>query len=206
MANFNDCKLHTQPAPSVLAHLARRSRDPRAQGIALEALDLCREYWWFLLLLGLDPDLPAAPVTLPAATAHQHTGEVVWRKRRRPQRRLLCDAVRRPRGRPPAPRPRQLLPLPPTASTCWSTSATAATPTPPTRPPWTPAATTASWLTAAARSATTSTRATGRLLEHRHEPALSHRPGRPPPPATTASRSTTAAPSSPRPGLGGAGG
>ncbi len=78
-ANFNDAKLLNLPTPAVLAHLARRSGDPRAQGIALEALDLSREHWWHLLLLGLAPDLPADPVTLPEAAAYQHTGEVIWR-------------------------------------------------------------------------------------------------------------------------------
>lgn len=77
--NFNDTKLSNLLTPAVLALLARRSGDPRTQGIALEALDLSRDQWWYLLLLGLDPDLPSEPVVLPEAMAYQHTGEVVWR-------------------------------------------------------------------------------------------------------------------------------
>jgi hypothetical protein len=78
-ANFNDCKIASLPPPAVVAYLARRSGDPRTHGLALEALDLGREHWWFLLLLGLDPDLPSEPAVLPEAAAYQHTGEVVWR-------------------------------------------------------------------------------------------------------------------------------
>ncbi len=78
-ANFNDAKLANLPDAGVLAALAARSGDPRAQGIALEALDVSREHFWFLALLGLDPDLPAESVTLPEATAYTHTGEVIWR-------------------------------------------------------------------------------------------------------------------------------
>lgn len=78
-ANFNDSVLAAGlPAP-LLAHVARRTRDPELQGYALEAVELATGNPGHLTLLGLDADLPGTPVALQTTAVYQHSGTVVWR-------------------------------------------------------------------------------------------------------------------------------
>ncbi len=77
--NFNDAKLTAQSAPRLTAMLARRSRDPRLQGLLLDELDQDISDPGWLLILGLDESLPAEKPVLPRTRATRHTGTVIWR-------------------------------------------------------------------------------------------------------------------------------
>ncbi|HEY3416579.1 MAG TPA: heparinase II/III family protein, partial [Armatimonadota bacterium] len=78
-ANFNDALIFSKTPVQLLAHLARRSRDPEIQAMVMEALDHKAERVDHLSLLGLDPTLEAQATPLPASKLFTHTGTVVWR-------------------------------------------------------------------------------------------------------------------------------
>jgi len=78
-ANHNDAKIHYDPRPTILAYLATRTGDPETQGYLMESLESSQHLPNVMLLLGLDQDLPAKPMTLPDATCYRKTGQVVWR-------------------------------------------------------------------------------------------------------------------------------
>lgn len=78
-ANFNDSRIATGLPLFLLATLAARKRDPEIQGYAMEMLDRSIGTPDCLTLLGLDPAVPAKPVTLPDALCFNHTGTVIWR-------------------------------------------------------------------------------------------------------------------------------
>ena len=78
-ANFNDSRIAAGLPLFLLVTLAARSRDPEIQGYAMEMLDRSIGAPDHLTLLGLDPAVPAKPVTLPDALCFNHTGTVIWR-------------------------------------------------------------------------------------------------------------------------------